>query len=112
MLPRVPAESAGFSSSYTLGRKLGEGSFGTVYKATRIGTGGGGGGGGGARSSWVGRESPAAAAASFFAVKCIKKANLDETGTDEVISEVRLSFLYMYVLLCMCFVCVYFGTSI
>ena len=108
MLRRLSAESAGFSSSYTLGRKLGEGSFGTVYKATRIGTGGGG----GARSSWVGRESPAAAAASFFAVKCIKKANLDETGTDEVISEVRLSFLYMYVLLCMYFVCVYFGTSI
>lgn len=87
LISGLPLAVVDFSSSYTLGGKLGEGSFGTVYKATRKDSGSSA-QAGGERPSWVGRESPTAAAASFFAVKVIKKRGLDETATDEVINEV------------------------
>lgn len=89
MLDGLPTASADFSSSYALGRKLGEGSFGTVFKATRTSASTASSTVWGGRSSWLGRESPAAAAASVFAVKQISKRGLDEIAADEVINEVR-----------------------
>lgn len=98
MFSGLPAAAVDFSSSYTLGDKLGEGSFGTVFKATRASTNTGSTGGSSsssssARSSWVGRESAAAAAANFFAVKRISKRGLDVLATDEVINEARRRWL-------------------
>eukprot|EP00903_Cladosiphon_okamuranus_P020574 g18885.t1 len=91
MFFELPAATAQFSSCYTLGAKLGEGAFGTVFKATRASPNNGS--PGRSRSSWVERESAKASSTSVFAVKRIPKRDPRVAAADiedEVINEANI----------------------
>ena len=77
-----------FSDGFVIGKKLGEGAFATVFKATVVG-------GGGAASGEGGLPPPP----TEFAVKRITREGLKEGDKQSVYDEVRCVMLFFFFVL-------------